>query len=78
MTKTTIRIRVISQGDQYLGECLEFPVMTHGKTLEDLAENMEKAIGLFLSEEQTEPDQEEAVLAVQVQLPKVATSTEGV
>ena len=63
---TTIRIRVRAAGAQYLGECLEYPVMTHGRTLEELAENMERALELFLARAQAG---EEAVIAVNMDLP---------
>jgi predicted RNase H-like HicB family nuclease len=49
MTKT-IKMRVTQANGQYLGECLEHPVMTHGRTLDELAENMKKALDMFLSE----------------------------
>lgn len=68
---TTIRMRVTNNGKQYLGECLEYPVMTHGKSLEELAENMEKAIALFLVEGNREDEslREDAVVAIRIALP---------
>jgi predicted RNase H-like HicB family nuclease len=70
---TTIRIRVVRGDDQYLGECLDYPVMTHGRSLEELAENMEKALHLFLSGEGREEGDEfregESVMAIRVELP---------
>lgn len=68
---TTVRMRVTRSGEQYLGECLEYPVMTHGKSLEELAANMEKAIGLFLGEEDRDDDDltEDAVVAIRIELP---------
>lgn len=72
MTTITIRMRVTHQEGQYLGECLEYPVMTHGRTLEELAENMERAILLFLDEQEEEdPFEEVAVMAVRVELPDI-------
>jgi predicted RNase H-like HicB family nuclease len=70
MKDTTIRIRVTKQNEQFLGECLEFPVMTHGRTLEELAENMEKALLMFLSErgEEVQEPSEEMILAMRVDL----------
>lgn len=68
---TTIRMRVITSEEQYLGECLEFPVMTHGRTLEELIENMERAIALFVSGEALEagPGEDETIVAVRIALP---------
>ncbi len=68
---TTIRMRVVTNGEQYLGECIEFPVMTHGRSLEELIENMERAIALFLSEDGLAPGpgEEESVVAVRIALP---------
>lgn len=68
---TTIRMRVTKTGEQYLGECLEYPVMTHGSTIEELAENMEKAICLFLGEEDRDEAslREDAVVAIRIALP---------
>ena len=69
MKDTTIRIRVTRQNEQFLGECLEFPVMTHGRTLEELAENMEKALLMFLNEkgEELSDPREEMVIAMRVE-----------
>jgi len=69
MHEATIRIRVRRSGEQYVGECLDYPVMTHGRTLEELGENMEKALALFLAEEDDTED-EEGMLSVRVRLPK--------
>lgn len=63
---TTIRIRVRRNGTQYLGECLDYPVMTHGRTLEELAENMEKALGLFLGDRGD--DAESSVIVVKADI----------
>lgn len=70
MKDTTIRIRVTKQNEQFLGECLEFPVMTHGRTLEELAENMEKALIMFLAEEgdELQNPEEEMILAMNIAL----------
>lgn len=60
-------MRVTRSGEQYLGEALEYPVMTHGRTLEELAENMEKALAMFLAENETE-DEDEMLVAVKVEI----------
>lgn len=71
---TTIRIRVVKDEDQYLGECLDYPVMTHGRNLEELAENMERALRLFLSGEGRDGDGDElgegeSIMAIRIELP---------
>ncbi len=70
METKTIRIRVVKNGDQYLGECLDYPVMTHGRTFEELTENMERAITLFLSGREPGEDEGEEH-SVNVEIPKV-------
>lgn len=69
-TYTTIRMRVTRSGEHCLGECLEYPVMTHGRTLEELAENMETAVNLFLAEEGREECrfEEDAVVAIRIMM----------
>ena len=57
-----IRMRVTHSSNQYLGECLEYPVMTHGKSLEELAENMRKALDLFMKEEGGRQEDEDSVI----------------
>jgi predicted RNase H-like HicB family nuclease len=68
----TVRMRVTNTGEQYLGECIEYPIMTHGRTLEELAVNMEKAINLFLAEEPGDVARlsEQAVVAIKVTIPQ--------
>jgi predicted RNase H-like HicB family nuclease len=42
----------ISRDDQYfVAECLDLPVVTQGKTLDELAENLREAIALQLERE---------------------------
>jgi predicted RNase H-like HicB family nuclease len=42
----------ISRGDRYfVAECLDVPVVTQGKTLDELAENLREAIALQLEGE---------------------------
>ena len=66
----TITMRVTRNGPQYIGECLEFPVMTHGRTLEELEQNMGKALALFISEkgDETGCPEEEAIMRIEVDL----------
>ncbi len=42
----------ISKGDKYfVAECLDLPLVTQGKTLDELAKNLEEAITLHLEGE---------------------------
>ena len=42
----------IYKGDKYfVAECLDLPVVTQGKTLDELAENLKEAIALQLQNE---------------------------
>ena len=42
----------ISKGDNYfVAECIDLPVVTQGKTLDELTENLKEAIGLQLEGE---------------------------
>lgn len=42
----------IYEGDKYfIGECADLPVVTQGKTLDELYKNIEEAISLHLEEE---------------------------
>ena len=42
----------IYKGDKYfIAECIDLPVITQAKTLDELAENLEEAIGLQLEGE---------------------------
>ena len=44
---------VISSGDEsgYVAECLEIPVVTQGKTLDEVTNNLKEAVELFLDGE---------------------------
>jgi predicted RNase H-like HicB family nuclease len=52
MLQRTIKA-VIRQGDQsgYVAECLEIPVVTQGRTLDEVARNLREAVDLHLSGE---------------------------
>ncbi len=42
----------IHKGDEYLvAECLDLPVVTQGKTLDELVENLKEAVALQLEDE---------------------------
>ena len=51
-TAEVMRMRVTERDGQLVGECLEHPVMTHGRTVEELVENMRKALALYLREDE--------------------------
>ena len=43
---------VIRRGDtQYVAECLEIPVVTQGKTLDEVIANLQEAVALHLEHE---------------------------
>jgi predicted RNase H-like HicB family nuclease len=46
--KKIIQVRIFNGDKQYVAECLDLPVVTHGKTLDEVAENLREAIGLHL------------------------------
>ena len=49
--KKIIQVR-ISKGEKYfVAECLDSPVVTQGKTLDELSENLKEAIELQLESE---------------------------
>ncbi len=46
-----IQVRIYKGETQYVGECLDLPVVTQGKTLDELAENLREALSLHLEDE---------------------------
>jgi predicted RNase H-like HicB family nuclease len=46
--KKIIQVSIFNGDKQYVAECLDLPVVTHGKTLDEVAENLREAIGLHL------------------------------
>ena len=52
MLQRTIKA-VIRPGDEsgYVGECLEIPVVTQGRTLDEVARNLREAVDLHLTGE---------------------------
>jgi len=49
--KNIIQVHIY-KGDQYfIADCIDLPVVTQGKTLDELAENLKEAIGLQLAGE---------------------------
>lgn len=49
--KRTIQVRISSGEHQFVAECLDLPVVTQAKTLDQLAVNIQEAIGLHLEGE---------------------------
>jgi predicted RNase H-like HicB family nuclease len=46
--KKIIQVRIFKGDQQYVAECLDFPVVTQANTLEELTYNVREAIGLHL------------------------------
>src|ERR1019366_506389 len=49
--KKIIQVRIFKGERQYVAECLDLPVVTQAKTLDELAENLREAISLHLKGE---------------------------
>ncbi len=49
--KKIIQARIYKGETQYVGECIDFPVVTQGKTLDEVTENLKEAIALYLDGE---------------------------
>jgi predicted RNase H-like HicB family nuclease len=49
--KKIIRIHISKGEKQYVAECLDLPVVTQGKTLDEVTENVREAITLHLGGE---------------------------
>ena len=52
--KHTIQVRIFRGERQYVAECLDLPVVTEARTLDDLAGNIQEAISLHLEGEDLE------------------------
>jgi predicted RNase H-like HicB family nuclease len=46
--KKIIQVRIFQGENQYVAECLDLPVVTQAKTLDELTENLREAISLHL------------------------------
>lgn len=46
-----IQVRIFRGESQYVGECLDLPVVTQAPTLDQLAANIREAIALYLEDE---------------------------
>src|ERR1035438_4288325 len=49
--KKIIQVRIFKGEKQYVAECLDLPVVTQAKTLDELTENLREAISLHLKGE---------------------------
>ena len=49
--KKIIQVRIFKGEKYYIAECLDLPVVTQGKTLDEVAENIKQAIELQLENE---------------------------
>ena len=49
--KKIIQVHILRGESQFVAECLDLPVVTQGKTLDELAQNLREAIALQLEGE---------------------------
>ncbi len=49
--KRNVYVRVFMGEHHYVAECLDLPVVTQGATLDDVARNIQEAVGLHLEGE---------------------------
>ncbi len=49
--KKIIQVHIFKGDEQYVAECLDLPVVTQGKTLDELARNLQEALALHLEGE---------------------------
>jgi len=48
IVKKIIQVRIFKGGEQYVAGCMDLPVVTQGKTLDEVTENLREAISLHL------------------------------
>jgi len=53
--KKIIQVRINKGEKYYVAECLDLPVVTQGKTLDETVENVKEAISLHLEGEDLKP-----------------------
>ena len=51
MRRKTIQVRIFKGESKYVAECVDFPVVTQGDTLDQVAGNIREAIALHLEGE---------------------------
>jgi predicted RNase H-like HicB family nuclease len=49
--KKIIQVRIVKGETQYIAECLDLPVVSQGKTLDEVTKNIQEAIELHLEGE---------------------------
>ncbi len=49
--KRTIQVRISKGDQQFVAECLDLPVVTQAKSLDELTQKIQEAIALHLQEE---------------------------
>jgi predicted RNase H-like HicB family nuclease len=49
--KRTIQVRIFRGGTKYVADCIDLPVVTEGKTLDETVAHMREAIALHLEDE---------------------------
>jgi predicted RNase H-like HicB family nuclease len=52
--KKIIQVRIYKGDTYYVAECFDLPVVTQGKTLDEVVDNIEEAISLHLEGEDLE------------------------
>ena len=51
MKRRTIQVHIFRGEEMYVAECVDLPVVTQGKTLDEVTANIREAIGLHLEGE---------------------------
>jgi predicted RNase H-like HicB family nuclease len=49
--RRSIKAHIYQGESQYIAECLDVPVVTQGRTIQDALENLREAVGLFIEGE---------------------------
>ncbi len=49
--KKIVQVHIFKGDEQYVAECLDLPVVTQGKSLDELARNLQEALALHLAGE---------------------------
>jgi predicted RNase H-like HicB family nuclease len=52
--KSIIQFRIYRGEKYYVAECIDLPIVTQGKTLDEVVENIREAINLHLEDEDLE------------------------
>ena len=52
--KRIIQFRIYKGEKYYVAECIDLPIVTQGKTLDEVVENIREAISLHLEDEDLE------------------------